>query len=339
MTIENDVSLKDLSTFKIGGTAAHLARIKTREDLTAACQWAQENQVGIFVLGEGSNTVFSDEAHNLLILKIEIPGFEVVSDSSAATIYKVGAGEHWDDIVAKTVDLKLSGIECMSMIPGTVGAAPIQNIGAYGQEVADTIIEIEAYDLTTSSFATLSKDQCNFGYRDSIFKSSQRGRYIICSVTLQFTKEPPLPPTYDSLKQYLAGQQITQPTHEQIRQAVMAIRATKLPDPSVVPNVGSFFKNPIIEQSAVDELHKKFPDAPTFEFQGKLKLSAGWLLEQCGYKGKDINGIKVYDKNALVLTNPGGASFNNLEKTKDEIITAIKEKFGVTLEPEPLLVE
>jgi UDP-N-acetylmuramate dehydrogenase len=340
MTVQHNVSLKDLSTMGIGGTAAHLAYISSREDIPAAAQWAGENNVGVFVLGEGSNTVFSDANHNLLILKMQIHGMETIAEDETSVTLQVGAGEHWDGLVAKAVGMNLSGIEALSMIPGTVGAAPVQNIGAYGQEISRVVTEIEAFDTQSSSFVTIPTDQCGFTYRSSMFKDGSRGRYIICSVTIQLSKEQTLkPPYYQTLQAELDTEGIKEPTLGQIREAVMAVRAKRLPDPSVVPNCGSFFENPIVDPEVAQKLGQQHPDMPSHPAGNQVKLQAGWLVEQCGFKGQSIGKIVVFKESALVLTNPHGGSFADLKAARDQIIKAVQDKFGVTLVAEPQLIE
>lgn len=341
MNILHNVNLKDYCTLKVGGTAAHFAHITTRDELTDACQWAKDNEVGVFVLGEGSNLVFSDNHLNVLVLRIEIPGFETVEEDDMSTTIKVGAGEHWDGVVEQTVEMGLSGLESLSMIPGTAGATPVQNVGAYGHEVSETITEIEVYDLGRGTFETLANNQCGFGYRNSIFKTSARGKYVICSVTFKLLKDTKSSAVYESLTRWLKDNNISQPTISEVRKAVVSLRAERLPDPSVIPNVGSFFGNPIVDAQVAKQLQSNYSYVPVYpaRHDGKVKLAAGWLIEHSGLKGKTISNITVYDKHAQVLTNPNGASYQDLVKAKDEIIKAVQAKFGVTLEPEPQFIE
>jgi UDP-N-acetylmuramate dehydrogenase len=339
MNIQHNVSLKDYCTLKIGGTAAHLVHVTTRQELSDACQWAKDNEVGVFVLGEGSNLVFSDAPLNLLVLRIEIPGFETVEETDEFVTVRVGAGEHWDSVVERTVTAGLSGLESLSMIPGTAGATPVQNVGAYGHEVGEAITEVEVFDINKGSFETLPKAQCGFDYRTSIFKTTARGKYIICSVTFKLAKTTQGHAEYASLARWMDEHQINNPTTAQVREGVMAIRSIRLPDPSVVPNVGSFFGNPIVDQATAQKLLDQYSEMPSFAAGDKIKLQAGWLIEQCGLKGKELGVIKIYDNNALVLTNPNGGGFADVEQAAETIITTVHDKFGITLEPEPQFIQ
>ena len=300
--------------------------------------WAVSEGLPVFALGEGSNIVVSDAGVGGLVIKVGLLGYDIVAEDAQFVSVRVGAGEHWDGVVARAVAEGLSGIEAMSMIPGTTGAAPVQNAGAYGQEIADTLVELEAYDLTAAEFVTLAKADCGFSYRMSAFKGALKGRYIIVGVTLRLSKAAPAEPTYDRLKRYLEEQRITHPTLQQIRDGVMAVRRRILPDPSVVPNSGSFFKNPIVDTAKVTQLREAYPDIPTYEFEGRYKLAAGWLLEQCGFKGAEHFGLQMHTHHALVITNPNDAGFANLERLVELIATTVKAKFDVALEPEPEFV-
>jgi UDP-N-acetylmuramate dehydrogenase len=337
--LQEHVTMAPLTTMKIGGVADYLVRAKTRETVQEACDWAAERGLPVFVLGEGSNIVVSDAPLHRLVLKVEVPGFQKEAEDAASMTVVVGGGEHWDDVVKRTVELGLSGIEALSMIPGTAGAAPVQNAGAYGQEVADTLVELEAYDTAEREFVTLTREECGFGYRSSVFKTEMAGRYVITSITLRLRKGAPAAPTYESLRRYLSERDITQPTVAQIREGVMAVRARILPDPSVVPNTGSFFKNPIVEEDVVRRLEREHGNIPSYRYGGKYKLAAGWILEQCGFKGAEHFGLKMWSNHALVITNPNGATYDDLERLVDLIVKAVQEKFGIALEPEPLFVK
>jgi UDP-N-acetylmuramate dehydrogenase len=338
MKLERNVSLKDYCTLNVGGTAVALAHITTRDELVEAVTQAKTDGLEVFVLGSGSNIVFTDEPLKKMILKIEIEGFETVAETDETTTIKIGAGEIWDQVVKRCVEEGLAGLESLSMIPGTVGGTPVQNVGAYGHEVSEVITEVEVYNLEKQAFETLSKADCKFGYRSSIFKTSAVGKYVICSVSFELEKNLHASATYQSLISWLDKRHIQNPTIAEIREGVMAIRSIRLPDPSVVPNVGSFFKNPIVEPARLAELQKTNPDIPSFPFDGKVKLQAGWLIEQCGLKGQAVGKIVVYDKNALVLTNPNHAGFGDLEEASAKIIKLVNDMFGVTLETEPQFI-
>lgn len=337
----------------IGGEVAHLVRIKTKEEIPEAVAFAKEKNLPFVVLGEGSNSVFRDATLNAVVLKIEIPGFEIVKENDDSTEIKIGAGENWDKVVERAVEMDLSGIEAMSAIPGTTGATPFQNVGAYGQEIKNVIETVEVYDVQNSSFTFLSNEECKFDYRDSIFRSSEKGRYIITSIILKLSKFPPTMPHYPGVRHYfgittpagkaerpLLHKEGKTPTLREIRQAIIEIRANKLPDPKLIKNNGSFFKNPIVENAVAEKLKEQFPNITIFPAgESMSKIPAGWLIEQAGLKGKDFGEMKVYENNALVLVNKGNATFQDLENAKDEIIKTVQEKFGITLEPEPIFVK
>jgi len=344
--LQEDVFLKDHCTFRLGGWARFFAKAESLEDLIELSRIAKEKGVPFMPLGKGSNCIFTDDAINVLVAQVNIKGREIVGDSG---LLKLGAGEVWDEVVAWTVEHGLSGIEAMSAIPGTVGATPVQNVGAYGQEIKDTLIEVGAYDTQTGEKVTLSNAECKFGYRTSIFNTTEKGRYLIGSVTLKLSKNAPTVPDYPGVREYFHvnkdgngdGENLhQQKTLKEIREAIISIRANKLPDPSRIANVGSFFKNALIEKTLADELKEKYPDMPMFEQpDGKIKVPSGWLIEKAGFKGKNFGTISVYEKNALVLVNNGTASFDELIEAKKQIFQKVKELFGIELEQEPLLIK
>jgi UDP-N-acetylmuramate dehydrogenase len=278
-----------------------------------------------------------DELYNGIVVRNRILGFEILEDTPSATILKLGAGENWDETVAKTVEMGLSGIEAMSAIPGTVGAAPVQNVGAYGQEIADTLVRLEAYDSENDTFVVLENADCGFAYRHSMFRGEQAGRYGITSVTLKLYKTAPQPPFYDALQTYFEKHGITLYTTAAVREAVIAIRSDKLPDPKRLPNTGSFFKNAIIETWQLDDLRKTWPDLPAFDLgDKKVKVPTGWLIEKTGLKGKLLHGMRVHEKNALVLINESATSYADLAAARTEIAGKVRDMFRITIEQEPL---
>lgn len=336
--IQEGVILAPYTTMRIGGPADYFTVAHTAADVAAAAKWATHERIPVVVFGEGSNMVVHDDPRHILALKLELPGFEITERDSRHVTIRVGGGVHWDDVVKQTVELGLSGMEALSMIPGTAGAAPVQNAGAYGQETADTLVELEAYDLHEQAFVTISKADCDFKYRSSRFREADAGRFIITSVTFMLRTAPPAPPTYASLQKYLAEHAISHPTVAQIREGVMAIRARVLPDPSVVPNTGSFFKNPIVNAEKLHELEQDHADVKAFPYGEMFKISAGWLLDQCGYKGQEQFGLKIWDGHALVITNPHGADYAHLMKLVHHMQSQVKQRFGIELEQEPLTV-
>lgn len=339
MDIHTHTPLKNFTTMKLGGPARFFTEVRTADELKTVYQNAKSKQLPVFVIGSGSNLIAKDEGFEGLVIRIRIPGFETIADDPSTTTLKVGAGEIWDEIVKRTVDMRLSGIETMSGIPGTVGATPVQNVGAYGQEIADTLISLEAYDTTTDSFVTLTNEQCEFSYRHSTFRGREAGRYIITNITIKLYKNTPTPPFYDSLQAYLDSHAITLFSHEAIRDAVLAIRKDKLPDPKERPSAGSFFKNVIVEKWRLDELQKTYPDIPAFDMpDGTFKLSTGWLIDKAGLKGQLLHGMRVHDKNALVLINESATGYADLASARDEIIGKVRDTFQVVIEQEPLEV-
>lgn len=337
MNIQTNIPLKDFTTMRLGGPAKLLADARTPSDVRDLCLDAKQKNLPVFTIGGGSNLIGRDEGYDGLVIHIAIPGFEVIEDTAYTTTIKVGAGENWDGVVARTVTMSLTGVEAMSAIPGTAGAAPVQNVGAYGQEIAETLVSLEAYDKHTDTFVVISNEQCEFSYRHSIFRGERSGRYIILSITLRLSKSLPAPPFYETLQTYLTDNAITVYTHQTIRDAVIAVRAEKLPDPRVVANSGSFFKNSIIESWQANPLRQKFPDIKLFEMaDGRVKVPSGWLIEKAGLKGVQLGGIRVYDKNALVLVNNSATQYKELADAREHITSTIYSTFGVLIEQEPL---
>jgi len=337
MEIHTNIPLKNYTTMKIGGPARFITDIRTPDEVAEICRNAKKQNLPIFILGSGSNVVAKDTGYNGIVARMRIPGFEVVADDINSTTIKIGAGEDWDSVVKRTVDMGLSGIEAMSAIPGTAGAAPVQNVGAYGQEIADTLQTLEAYDKQADSFVNLDHKDCGFAYRDSIFRGKAYGRYVITSITIKLSKNQPTPPFYDALQKYLDENNVKIYTVESIRNAVIEIRKTKLPDPKTLPNSGSFFKNAIIEDWQLGDLRKKYPEIPIFELgDGKYKIPTGWLIEKVGLKGSLIHGVRVYDKNALVLVNEVGVSYDDLVAAREEIAGKIRDTFRIQIQQEPL---
>lgn len=337
MDIHTDIPLKNYVTMRLGGNARFMTDIHSSAEIAQIVQKAAAQNLRMYVLGGGSNTVVRDEGFDGLVLRNRIPGFEVVADTASDTTIKIGAGEDWDSVVKRTVDMNLIGIECLSAIPGTAGAAPVQNIGAYGQEVAETLVSLEAYDIQDGQHVTLTNEQCGFSYRHSIFRGEFAGRYIITSITLRLYKAAPQPPFYKAVQDYLDTNNVTLYTAKALRDAVMAIRKEKLPDPKERPNNGSFFKNAIVEGWQLSDLRADYPDIPTYDMpDGRFKVPTGWLIEQAGLKGQLLHGMRVHDKNALVLINESAASYADLAAARDEIIGSVRDKFRIIIEQEPL---
>lgn len=337
MDVHTNIPLKNYTTMRLGGNARFMTDARTPADVQEICQNATKQKLPIFILGGGSNIIARDEGFNGIVIRNRIPGFDIVSDEPGATTIRIGAGENWDETVKKTVDMNLTGIEAMSAIPGTVGAAPVQNVGAYGQEIADSLVSVDAYDIAEDRFVTLQNSDCGFAYRHSIFHGSQAGRYVITAITIKLYKTAPQPPFYAAVQTYFDEHNITIFTPQIIRDAVIEIRKNKLPDPKQTPNTGSFFKNAIVEDWQLADLKKTYPDIPTYDMpDGRFKIPTGWLIEQAGFKGQTLHGMRVHDKNALVLINESAKSYADLAAARDEIIGAIRDKFRIAIEQEPL---
>lgn len=314
-----------------------MADARSVDELIELCSNAAKQGLPIFILGGGSNLIVRDEGFPGLVIRNRIKGFEAREDTPSHLTISVGAGEVWDDVVKRTVDMNLTGIEALSAIPGTMGGAPVQNIGAYGQEVAESIVSVDVYDLSIGKMMTLQNEECRFSYRHSIFRGEQAGRYVIVSVLLKLYKQMPQPPFYKDVQAYFDAQNITLYTPQAVRDAVMAIRQKKLPDPAKQPNAGSFFKNAIVEDWRLEELKEEYVDIPHYDMGNKTyKVPTGWLIEQVGMKGKTLSGMKVHDNNALVLINESAQSYQELAAARDEIIGLVRDTFHINIEQEPL---
>ena len=329
------VNISKYLTMKIGGTAFDLRRLREKEDIVKLVNKSRGSGLPIFILGSGSNTIFRDSYHPIIIGKMEIKGISIESSRGKKTLVRIGAGEDWDNLVKWAVNKNLQGIEALSGIPGTAGAAPIQNIGAYGSELADSLEPVEAYDIKKSRFVKMVNKECGFSYRDSVFKKNP-GRWIISAVVLRLSKgSPAIIPNYKDVTQYFESKKIKSPSTKEIRKAILEIRSFKLPDPKQIPNCGSFFKNPVLKKSAVKKLKSEYPDLIAFPFgKDKLKVSAGWLIDKAGFKGYREGGLGVYKNNALVLINQGKGSFKDLNNLRKKIKERVWNMFGIRLEEE-----
>lgn len=333
----------------LGGPAAYLADVASRDEVVEAIHWAQERQLPVMMIGGGSNIIWNDAGFPGLVLINKIHGYRTETKNEITTL-TIGSGEVWDSVVARSVAAGLTGIESLSLIPGTAGATPIQNVGAYGQEISQTLISLEAFDIKTDAFVTITGAECDFSYRDSRFKGKDRGRFFITSIALQLRTGNPQPPFYGSLQKYLESHNITSYTPATIRKAVIAIRSSKLPDPAVVRNTGSFFANPIITESQFAEIESRFPDIPHWPAgtadgedesgAGNIKLSAAWLIENAGFKDyhDEATGMATWPRQPLVLVNENAGSTADLLAFKEKIVSAVRQQFGITLEQEPELL-
>jgi len=322
---------------KLEGEARYMATADSASDVVSLYRNARKENLPIFVLGGGSNVITHDEVFEGIVLLNKIKGFEVISETDETTDVKIGAGEVWDEVVEKAIELGLQGIEAMSGIPGTAGAAPVQNVGAYGQEIADTLISLEAYDSKTDTIVTISADECDFSYRNSIFRDKEKGRYCILNITLRLNKAESKPPYYASLQRYIDENDIREVNLSVIRVAVLNIRSEKLPDPAELPSAGSFFKNALVEKWKLEELQREYSDIPNYEMSdGRYKIPTGWLIDKAGLRGYRSHGMRVYEKNALVLVNDSATGYDDLAAIREEIVQIVFDKFGIKIEQEPL---
>lgn len=341
MYILENVPLNNYSTMRLGGTAAYLTEINNKQQVPEAAAWALERGLPIMMIGEGSNIIWDDDGYPGLVIVNKLSGITSSGDYDTGVYLTAASGEHWDSFVAHTTDQGLTGIEFLSLIPGTVGATPVQNVGAYGAEVSNTITTIEAYDTVAKKFVILRGSECAFGYRTSRFKTTDKGRFLITAVTFFLQKGQPQPPFYGALQHYLDGHGITDMTPANIREAVIAIRSSKLPDPAVVANNGSFFANPIIPAADFTQLLDDYPEIPHWEVSGnKVKISAAWLIEQAGFKDyhDPETGMATWAKQPLVLVNESAQTTAQLKAFKQKLVDTVAGTFGITLEQEPELV-
>lgn len=338
MKIEQKVSLKKYNTFGIDAKAAFFCEINTLKHLSDVLKRSEYPDK--FILSGGSNMLLTRDIEGL-VLHINLKGITVSQENEEAVLLKVMAGENWHELVLWTLAHNYGGLENMSLIPGNTGTSPIQNIGAYGVELKDVFVACEAMEISTQKIKTFSKETCHFGYRESYFKNEGKGKYIITSVTLKLTKKNhQLNTSYGSIDVALAKNGIKNPTIKDISEAVIAIRSSKLPDPKVLGNSGSFFKNPIISNEDFELFSKKNPEAPYYKISDEAyKIPAGWLIEQCGFKGKRFGDAGIHVNQALVLVNYGNATGAEILELAHKIMKAVEEKFNIRILPEVNIIK
>jgi len=338
MNVQKDISLKAYNTFGIDARAKYFCEINSLEDLRQALRTKEYPDK--FIISGGSNMLITRNI-DVLVLHINLKGIEMVSEDEDHVILKVMAGENWHDMVLWTLAQGFGGLENMSLIPGNTGTAPIQNIGAYGVELKDTFVSCQAMKIEDQTLQEFSKADCQFGYRDSYFKNAGRGKYIIVSVNFKLTKKNHrLNTSYGSIEQELIEKGIINPGIKDISDAVVAIRKSKLPDPKELGNSGSFFKNPVLSAKKFSNFLEQYPKAPYYEVaEDAIKVPAGWLIEQCGFKGKRFGNVGVHVKQALVLVNYGGGTGQEVLGLADKIIHAVQEKFGIEITPEVNIIK
>jgi UDP-N-acetylmuramate dehydrogenase len=330
--IEKNISLQAFNTFGFNETAEEFARFNSSDELTELLQ--NNKNKPLFILGGGSNILLTKKVEGL-VLKNDIKGIKIIEENDDFVIVESGAGEIWHNFVLHCINQNWSGIENLSLIPGSVGASPMQNIGAYGVEIKDIFDYLLAYNLASGETEKFNAEQCQFGYRESIFKQALKGKYVICYVAFKLSKKALKNTTYGAIEDELKKMGIVDPSIQDISNAVIAIRQSKLPDPALIGNAGSFFKNPIVSETIVNQLKEKYPDIPNYpSSNGTKKLAAGWLIEQAGWKGKRFGNYGVHQKQALVLVNYGGGTGKDIYDLSTAIIDDIKTKFNVILERE-----
>lgn len=324
---------------RLGGNAKYLSEVHSKQELVELLDWAERMNTPTIMIGEGSNIIWTEDGYEGLVMVNKIMGFETQQLDDTRASFTLGAGESWDKVVEKTVELGFSGIEQLSFIPGTVGGTPVQNVGAYGQEIKNVLVDVEAYDKQIKQFVHLNKEECAFGYRTSRFKSQDKGRFFITAITVELAKRSLSPPFYAALQQYFDEHNITDFSPQSVRQAVIAIRTSKLPDPDETANNGSFFSNPIVTAEQFRKLYQHYPDMPSWKMaDDTYKLSAAWLIEQAGFtKGyQDAEtGMGLWNKQALVMVNISANTADDLQLFKQKIVQAVETKFDITLEQEP----
>ncbi|MEN8426660.1 UDP-N-acetylmuramate dehydrogenase [Acinetobacter schindleri] len=332
MQIQTQVQLKPFNTLSLDAVASHYCKIQSIDDLTQALDFAKQQQLNILILSGGSNMLLPEQIH-ALVLHMDIQGIELLDADDQVQRLRVGAGQSWHDFVLWTTQQGFYGLQNLALIPGLVGASPVQNMGAYGVEVGEFIESVEVYDRENHSFSSIKAADCDFAYRHSIFKD-QPGRYIITHVIFRLLKQPELKLNYGDLKTAVGEEQ----TPENLERHVIQIRQSKLPDPKEYPNVGSFFKNPVVDLQFFDQIAQQFPNLPHYpQPNNQVKMAAGWLIDQSGWKGKQLGSVGMFHKQALVLVNYANASLKDVRATYQAVQADVQEKFGVLLEPEPVL--
>jgi UDP-N-acetylmuramate dehydrogenase len=338
--IEENKDLRALNTFGFRVKAKFFTTIHSKEELHELIHSDLYQREERLILGGGSNILFKRD-YDGLVIKVDLKGITVVSQTEDSLLLQVASGEVWHELVLHCVKNNWGGIENLSLIPGLVGAAPIQNIGAYGTEIKNMITQVEAIDLKTGLTKLFTNEECCFGYRESVFKNALREKYFISSITLTLTKKNHrLNTSYGAIHETLSSMNIEQPTIKSISDAVIAIRQSKLPDPRVIGNAGSFFKNPSITVNHYQSLQKTNTTIPSYPSANQeVKVPAGWLIEQCGWKGKKINHVGVHPKQALVLVNYGDGKGEDVFDLALKIASSVKEKFNIELTPEVNIIE
>lgn len=333
--MKTNVSLKSYNSFGFDAVAKEFVEINEANELQTLIKGGTLQNQKTLILSGGNNILFQEDVFDGLVIYINTKGIEFLHEDGNEVVVRAQAGEDWPDFVRQMVAKGLHGVENLANIPGKVGAAPVQNIGAYGMELKDSFVQCEAMDLITGETKVFTKEECRFGYRESIFKGELKGRYVISSVDFLLKKDAPLHLEYGNIKSYLEQNGIKEPTLQQLHDAICAIRNAKLPDVKQIGSAGSFFKNPVIEREQFEALLKEYPTMPHYdEPNGMEKVPAGWLIEQAGWKGWRDEHVGVYDKQALVLVHYGGGKGEDIVNLAHRIQDSVEEKFGIRISPE-----
>jgi len=336
MEINKNASLKALNTFGVNANAKYLSYIQNLQDIEALFEWKTKNDLPNLILGGGSNLLFKNDYEGL-VAKVDLLGKDIANEDDEAVYVSAAGGENWHDFVMWTIEQGFAGLENLSLIPGCVGAAPIQNIGAYGVELSSTFHSLQTVNLENGDIQEFSKEHCQFGYRESFFKSQTLDKLLITSVTFRLPKKPEWHVNYAGLREALAGEKLSA---ELISKAVIAERERKLPNPDDIGNAGSFFKNPVLkvkDWEVLKEMHENLPGFPQAH-SDEVKTSAGWLIDQAGWKGFRNGDAGVAEQHALVLVNHGKATGSELWQVAEDIMVSVEDKFGIQLEPEPRVI-
>lgn len=332
MQIQENISLRPYNTFGIDAKARYFAAFKDTDELEETLSF--KPQTSNFILGGGSNILFTKD-YDGLVIKNEIVGVDELHEDTEYVYVKAGAGENWHQFVLYCISRNWAGLENLSLIPGNVGASPMQNIGAYGVELQDIFYSLEAFNLKEKKIFSFSRNDCGFGYRNSIFKERYKDQFVITSVTFRLNRKPVFHTSYGAINEELEKMGVKELSIQAISQAVINIRSSKLPDPKEIGNAGSFFKNPSVSKEKFEELKTKFPAIVGYNnTDGTVKLAAGWLIEQCGWKGYRNGDAGCHAKQALVLVNYGNATGQQVYDLSGEILLSVRDKFGVVLERE-----
>lgn len=333
MNIQENISLKPYNSFGIDKKARFFVAVKSTSELIEALKWGNDRNMEILILGGGSNILLTQDLEGLII-KIELRGINADWETKEYVWVEAGAGESWHELVLFAIEHNWGGIENLSLIPGTVGASPMQNIGAYGVELKDVFHSLKALNRVTLEIEEFDNYQCLFGYRESIFKNELKDQYIILCVTFKLDKNPVFKLEYGAIQETLSQNKITSPSLRSVSDAVIAIRQSKLPDPKQIGNAGSFFKNPTLSENNYHELKIQYPTIPGYPNELGVKVPAAWLIEQCGWKGKRFGEVGVHEKQPLVLVNYGNGDGAAIRDLSLNIQKSVSEKFGIELSPE-----